>query len=62
MNGALLAFGGNRGANVALMVEVLAAGFNGANWSLDAPPFGVGSRGSGHRHDGDRDGATADRS
>jgi (2R)-3-sulfolactate dehydrogenase (NADP+) len=45
MKGALLAFGGGRGANVALMVEVLAAGFNGANWSLDAPPFGVGDEG-----------------
>ena len=47
MQGALLAFGGNRGANVALMVELLSAGINGANWSLDAPPFGVGSEGPG---------------
>jgi len=47
MNGALLAFGGNRGANIALMVEMLAAGINNANWSLDAPPFGVGSEGPG---------------
>jgi (2R)-3-sulfolactate dehydrogenase (NADP+) len=47
MKGALLAFGGGRGANIALMVEVLAAGINGANWSLDAPPFGVGSEGPG---------------
>jgi (2R)-3-sulfolactate dehydrogenase (NADP+) len=47
MTGALLAFGGGRGANVALMVEVLAAGINGANWSLDAPPFGAGSKGPG---------------
>jgi (2R)-3-sulfolactate dehydrogenase (NADP+) len=47
MKGALLVFGGGRGANVALMVEVLAAGFNGANWSLDAPPFGVGAEGPG---------------
>jgi (2R)-3-sulfolactate dehydrogenase (NADP+) len=39
MKGALLAFGGNRGANIALMVEVLAAGLSGANWSLDAPSF-----------------------
>ena len=29
MNGALLAFGGSRGANIALMVEVLAAGLVG---------------------------------
>ena len=47
MKGALLAFGGGRGANIALMVEVLSAGFNGANWSLDAPPFGVGAEGPG---------------
>ena len=39
MKGALLAFGGQRGANIALMVEVLAAGLSGANWSLDAPWF-----------------------
>lgn len=47
INGALLAFGGGRGANIALMVEILAAGINGANWSLDAPPFGIGSEGPG---------------
>lgn len=39
MKGAMLAFGGARGANIALMVEVLAAGLSGANWSLDAPDF-----------------------
>jgi (2R)-3-sulfolactate dehydrogenase (NADP+) len=44
MKGALLAFGGNRGANIALMVEVLAAGVTGANWSLDAPSFTQGSQ------------------
>jgi (2R)-3-sulfolactate dehydrogenase (NADP+) len=43
MNGLLLAFGGGRGANIALMVEVLAAGMSGANWSLDAPSFSEGS-------------------
>jgi len=43
MKGALLAFGGSRGANIALMVEVLAAGLSGANWSLDAPSFTSGS-------------------
>jgi (2R)-3-sulfolactate dehydrogenase (NADP+) len=43
MKGALLAFGGNRGANIALMVEVLAAGLSGANWSLDAPWFADGA-------------------
>lgn len=42
MSGALLAFGGERGANIALMVEVLAAGVSGANWSLDAPSFNAG--------------------
>jgi (2R)-3-sulfolactate dehydrogenase (NADP+) len=44
MKGAMLAFGGARGANVALMVEVLAAGLSGANWSLDAPDFMSGDR------------------
>jgi (2R)-3-sulfolactate dehydrogenase (NADP+) len=39
MRGALLTSGGSRGANIALMVEVLAAGLTGANWSLDAPSF-----------------------
>jgi (2R)-3-sulfolactate dehydrogenase (NADP+) len=43
LNGALLAFGGARGANIALMVEVLAAGVTGASWSLDAPAFGQGA-------------------
>ncbi len=47
MKGALLAFGGNRGANVALMVEVLAAGLAGANWSLDAPSFTEGGESPG---------------
>lgn len=47
MKGALLAFGGTRGANIALMVEVLAAGLPGANWSLDAPSFVEGSQSPG---------------
>jgi len=47
MKGALLAFGGNRGANVALMVEVLAAGLTGASWSLDAPSFTTGAESPG---------------
>ena len=47
MRGALLAFGGARGANIALMVEVLAAGLTGANWALDAPPFTSGDRSPG---------------
>jgi (2R)-3-sulfolactate dehydrogenase (NADP+) len=47
LRGALLAFGGERGANVALMVEVLAAGLTGANWSVDAPPLTTGSESPG---------------
>ncbi len=42
--GTLLAFGGARGANIALMVDVLAAGLTGANWSLDAPSFTKGDQ------------------
>lgn len=47
VKGTLLAFGGARGGNIALMVEVLAAGIGGATWSLDAPPWGTGSKGPG---------------
>ncbi|MFD0711611.1 Ldh family oxidoreductase [Paenibacillus sp. GCM10027626] len=47
IKGALLAFGGMRGANIALMVEILAAGMTGANWSLDAPSFEQGNRSPG---------------
>jgi (2R)-3-sulfolactate dehydrogenase (NADP+) len=47
VRGALLAFGGARGANIALMVEVLAAGLAGANWALDAPSFTSGDRSPG---------------
>lgn len=47
VKGVLLAFGGERGANVALMVEVLSAGLSGANWSVDAPPFARGAEGPG---------------
>ena len=49
LRGALLAFGGARGANIALMVEVMAAGLAGANWALDAPSFlsGDSSPGAG---------------
>ena len=36
LKGALLPFGGARGANIALMVEVLAGGLPGAQWSLDS--------------------------
>jgi (2R)-3-sulfolactate dehydrogenase (NADP+) len=45
--GALLTFGGARGANIALMVEVLAAGLTGANWSLEAPDFRRGDKSPG---------------
>jgi (2R)-3-sulfolactate dehydrogenase (NADP+) len=47
MRGALIAFGGARGANIALMVEVLSAGLTGANWSLDAPSFDRGNQSPG---------------
>lgn len=47
MHGALLAFGGSRGANIALLVEVLAGGVTGANWSLDAPDFRSGGQSPG---------------
>jgi (2R)-3-sulfolactate dehydrogenase (NADP+) len=47
LKGGLVAFGGARGANVALMVEALAAGLSGANWSLDAPPFDRGGQSPG---------------
>jgi len=47
LKGVLLAAGGPRGANIALMVEVLAAGLTGANWSLDAPSFLAGSQSPG---------------
>lgn len=44
LRGALLAFGGMKGANVALMVECLAAGLSGASWSLDMPDFQGGDQ------------------
>ena len=47
IKGAMLAFGGSRGANIALMVEVLAAGLSGANWSLDSPSFTSGATSPG---------------
>lgn len=43
VQGLLLAFGGARGANIALMVEVLAAGLTGGNWSMDAPSYAHGN-------------------
>lgn len=44
LSGMLLPFGGAKGANIALMVEVMAAGLAGAAWSLDAGEFHHGSR------------------
>jgi (2R)-3-sulfolactate dehydrogenase (NADP+) len=43
VKGLLVAFGGARGANIAMMMEILAAGVTGANWSIDAPHFAHGS-------------------
>jgi (2R)-3-sulfolactate dehydrogenase (NADP+) len=43
LDGSLLPFGGYRGANLALMVEIMAAGLSGGNWSLDAPDFLTGN-------------------
>lgn len=44
LQGALLPFGGYKGANVALMVEVLSAGLSGSPWSADAPDFRSGTQ------------------
>lgn len=42
--GMLLPFGGAKGANIALMVEVMAAGVAGAAWSMDSGEFHRGTR------------------
>lgn len=47
LRGALLTFGGSRGANIALMVEVMASGLGAANWSMDAPGFTEGAESPG---------------
>lgn len=47
VKGVLVAFGGARGANIALMVEILSAALTGANWSVDAPSFTSGSASPG---------------
>jgi (2R)-3-sulfolactate dehydrogenase (NADP+) len=44
LQGTLLSFGGWRGANIALLVEILVAGLTGGNWSLDAPKFESGDK------------------
>lgn len=41
VRGALLPFGGYKGGNLALMVEIITAAAGG-NWSLEAPPFDSG--------------------
>ena len=41
--GALLPFGGYKGANIALLVELLSS-MTGGTWSMDAPPWDSGSR------------------
>jgi (2R)-3-sulfolactate dehydrogenase (NADP+) len=41
--GALLPFGGYKGANIALLVELLSA-MAGGRWSMDAPPWDSGSQ------------------
>ena len=43
LGGALLPFGGRKGGNVALLVEMLSAGLSGGAWSLDTPDFRSGS-------------------
>lgn len=43
VTGSLLPFGGYKGANIALMTEVLSAGVTGASWSTDAGNFRSGS-------------------
>lgn len=43
LRGALLPFGGRKGGNVALLVEMLSAGLSGGPWSLDTPDFRSGS-------------------
>jgi len=43
MVGALLPFGGYKGANIALLVELLSS-MAGGSWSMDAPPWDSGSR------------------
>lgn len=42
--GALLPAGGFKGANLALMVEIMSAGISGGSWSLDAGHFRKGAR------------------
>jgi (2R)-3-sulfolactate dehydrogenase (NADP+) len=47
VKGLLVAFGGARGANIAMVMEILAAGVTGANWSMDAPSYAKGTENPG---------------
>ena len=47
LHGALMPFGGYKGANIALMVEVLSAGLAGSAWSLEAKDFRSGHESPG---------------
>jgi LDH2 family malate/lactate/ureidoglycolate dehydrogenase len=42
MTGALLPFGGRKGGNIALLVELMAAGLSGGAWSMDMKDFQSG--------------------
>jgi (2R)-3-sulfolactate dehydrogenase (NADP+) len=42
LQGLFLPFGGAKGANIALMVEVLSVAVTGADWSDESAPFNVG--------------------
>ncbi len=44
LQGLFLPFGGAKGANIALMVEVLSAAVTGADWSDESAPFNVGTK------------------
>ena len=41
LEGSMAPFGGVKGTSIALMIELLAAGLTGAEYSKDAPPYGV---------------------
>jgi len=43
LTGALLPFGGYKGANIALLVELLSA-MAGGHWGMDAPPWDSDAR------------------
>lgn len=42
LEGSFRPFGGYKGSNIAMLVELLAAGLSGGNWSIDAPSFAKG--------------------